>query len=270
MLDDGANLPIPNRERNNGGSLIVYHGHHGFNGAHPHQPWRKPSSETDDDPAKLESCRLVSPTPPPPERKFFNLTLPTFILSCVLLVVTAALIILGGILGSKITTLENTIPSLTSITNPLGSPTSANETASNNNTNTTNNNTSQSSSSSSSSSNNPGSTTTPTPPTILISGWTYRGCYYDSEVRVLPDAFLSAMNMTNGVCAEFCSSDGRRSQHFGTQVALQCYCGSASAAVLASRRAPDWACEQQCRGRGSMREYCGGDWTLSLWERDGS
>jgi hypothetical protein len=218
----------------------------------------------------------VSPSPPPPERKFFKLTLPTFVLSCILLVVTAALIILGGVLGSKITTLENTIPSLTSITNPLGGPTSANETAINNNNNSNNNSTtSPSSSSSSSNTPNPDSsttttTTTLTPPTILVSGWTYLGCYYDSEVRVLPDAFLSALNMTNEACSDFCSTDGRHTQHFGTQVALQCYCGSASAAVLASRRAPDWACEQQCRGRGGIREYCGGDWTLSLWERDGS
>jgi hypothetical protein len=74
--------------------------------------------------------------------------------------------------------------------------------------------------------------------------------------------------MTNAGCADYCSADGKTPKHFGTQVAVQCYCGTATQAVLASRRAPDWMCMHQCGGRWGMTENCGGNWVLSLWERD--
>ncbi|KAL2184030.1 hypothetical protein L209DRAFT_757364 [Thermothelomyces heterothallicus CBS 203.75] len=73
--------------------------------------------------------------------------------------------------------------------------------------------------------------------------------------------------MTNEACADFCLGAGRRPRHFGTQVSVQCYCGTASPEMLASRRTPDWQCGHQCRGRSDMADTCGGNWALTLRER---
>lgn len=203
------------------------------------------------DPGKRESCQGI-PLPPSP-RKLFNITLSTIVLSCLLLAVTAGLIATGCILGRRIAKLEDKISTLTD-------------------TSGIDNSSSSSSSPSSSSSSTAATTTTttlatPAPPTILVSGWKYLGCYYDSTVRLLPDASESAANMTNGACADFCHGTSRQPRHFGTQVSVQCYCGTASAEMLASRRAPDWQCGHQCGGRDDMAEICGGNWALTLWER---
>lgn len=206
-------------------------------------------------------------------------------LSCILFLVTSALIVVGVLLGSKIATLEKTIPGLAL----HSSPDSANQTSPDQNQNSPSSSSTSSSPSKSSSFSSTTDLPPPLPPTISVSGWTYLGCYYDSEVRILPDAFLSAVNMTNQVCSEYCTNsykydnnnNNKRSEtnsnhrrrtaprHFGTQVSLQCYCGTADDAVLATRRAPDWACMHQCAGRMSAAERCGGDWALTLWERDG-
>ncbi|KAK4144415.1 uncharacterized protein C8A04DRAFT_27872 [Dichotomopilus funicola] len=286
--DDGTDLPIPNGARNRGGSIIVWSGHPGKQPVHPwhnaqanHQ---KGSVVLGNGLNELEASPSGSPLSPSASslqnRRIFNLRPSTLILSCILFLVTSALIVVGTLLGSKIAKLENTIPGLAL----HSSPDSANQTSPGHN---------QNSPSSSSTSSSPSATTTyaaspsdlppPLPPTISVSGWTYLGCYYDSEVRILPDAFLSAVNMTNQVCSEYCtnsytnknnnnSNNQRRRtapRHFGTQVALQCYCGTADNAVLATRRAPDWQCMHQCAGRMSAAERCGGDWALTLWERDG-
>ncbi|KAK3300574.1 uncharacterized protein B0H64DRAFT_18948 [Chaetomium fimeti] len=297
-LDDGSNLPIPNRERNNGGSLIVWSGHP-QGAALP--PWSKPSSEDHVDLLrKLESCQASQPSQPSPGQSYPGQTspgpsyagqsgpppsdlggerrtsrsrpkLPIIILSFVLFLVIAALIVVGTLLGTRISKLENTIP-------PLAVATATNSAAGNDNNNNDNN--SNLPSSSATDNPNPSSTSTsipnasyipppPAPANIQVTGWTHLGCYYDSEVRVLPEAFVSSVNMTNEACAEHCTSDGRRTRNFGTQVAVQCYCGTATAAVLASRRAPDWMCSRQCGGRWGIAENCGGNWVLSLWERDG-
>lgn len=233
--------------------MEVYHCHHQLNGTHP---WRKLASEDDDDLAKLEGqCPRTLP-----EQKVLGLSVPVFILSCALLVVTAALIIASGLLASKLAHLEQSIPSLAlaAISNTTTNP--------NPNTNTNTNTTAAA----------PAALSALAPPTVLVSGWTYLGCYYDSEVRILPDASTTLGNMTNGVCAAFCaastgSSDpASRPRHFGTQHGGQCFCGSATDAVLASRAAPQWMCNHQCRGRSGMSENCGGNWVVSLWEREGS
>lgn len=231
--------------------MEVYQCHHQLNGTHP---WRKLASEDDDDLGKLEcQCPRTSI-----EQKVLGLSVPVFILSCALLVVTAALIIASGLLASKLAHLEQSIPSLALA--------AINTTTSNPNLNT-----------------NPSTNTTSpaqtalsalAPPTVLVSGWTYLGCYYDSEVRILPDASTTASNMTNGVCGAFCSASARdaasKPRHFGTQHGGQCFCGSVTEAVLASKVAPQWMCNYQCRGRWGMSENCGGNWVVSLWERDGS
>ena len=220
--------------------MEVYHCQHQLNGTHP---WRKLTPEVEDDPSTLEcQCRNGRPA----EHTIFNLSLPVFILSCALVVVTAALIIAGGLLASKINNLEKSIPSLAAV------------------------NTSSSSSSSLAGE----VKTTPTPPTLLVSGWTYLGCYYDSDVRLLPDASTSLANLTNGICGAFCITSiadaASKPRHFGTQHGGQCFCGSVTDAVLASKMAPEWLCNDQCRGRAGMAETCGGNWVLSLWERDAS
>ncbi|KAH6650531.1 hypothetical protein F5144DRAFT_608467 [Chaetomium tenue] len=291
-LDDGANLPIPNRERNNGGSLIVWSGH-------PQRavlpPWKKPASEADVDLIrKLESSQLSQtshgygpPSPPPPphallppstpsesesgERRGSRSRLPIIILSAVLFLIIAALIVVSSILGTKIAKLENTIsPLAVAVAESAANGTTTNNNNNNNNpyttTSTTANNLNPSQTTTTTSSTAP--PPAPLPPTIQVAGWTYLGCFYDSEVRVLPEAFLSATDMTNAGCADYCSEGGKTPRHFGTQVAVQCYCGTATQAVLASRRAPDWMCMHQCAGRWGVSENCGGNWVLSLWERD--
>ncbi|KXX79436.1 Xylosyltransferase oxt [Madurella mycetomatis] len=246
MIDDsGANLPIPNRERNNGGELEVCQYPHQVNGPHP-WPWRKTAH---DDESQLESCRHP---PPPPERKILNIKLPTFILSSVLLVVIAALIITAGLLGSKIAGLERTIPLLPTTTSP----------SSDDGRNTTDTN------------QHPPATTQHPPtityvPSVPVPGWTYLGCFYDSRLRVLPYQKPSARNMTNGYCADMCAADNpMHHRHAGTQHGNQCFCGTATPENM--RRAPDWACNDQCSGQPIKMENCGGNWVLSIWEKAGS
>ncbi len=169
------------------------------------------------------------------------------ILSCALVVATAALIISGELLASKINNLEKSIPSfaLTAVNTSNGSSTLA-----------------------------PAVKTKPMPPTILVSGWTYLGYYSDSDVRLLPDASTSLANLTNGICGTFCTASvadaASKPRHFGTQHGTQCCCGSVTDAVLATKMAPEWLCNYQCKGRWGMSETCGGDWVLGLWERDAS
>ncbi|KAK4129166.1 hypothetical protein N657DRAFT_686544 [Parathielavia appendiculata] len=243
MPVDGANLPIPNHGRNYGGELEVYHWHHPDNGPHP---WMKPAPEVYNDPSKLEFCQHRQPEDQ--QRKILNLRLPTFIISCILLVVTAALVLVGGLLGNKVASLENMIPSLVSSINATASnPTTSNSTSA-----------------------PPATTTATTPPTFPVEGWNYLGCYYDSASRILPGAELSATNMTNERCGAFCSSSGdfgSKPRHFGTEVGVECHCGTLTEADLKSKQAPDWACGHQCRGRTGVAERCGGNWVVSLWER---
>ncbi|KAL2199417.1 hypothetical protein P885DRAFT_75834 [Corynascus similis CBS 632.67] len=275
MLDDGTNLPIPNRERNNGGSLMIWSGHpDGQRQFFESRQWHKTGAvETTEhgssrtalcspdasDPGKLESESLGDISRHS-RRKPFNFTLSTIVLSCVLFLVTAGLIATGSILGRRIAELEDRVPSFVNESTEEGSTT--NETGGNS--------TSSTSPSSSAPSPNPSETgiPPPTPPTVLVSGWKHLGCYYDSSVRLLSDDFYSASNMTNARCAEFCSSDGRRPRYFGTQVSVQCFCGTANPDVLAGRRAPDWQCSKQCPGRDDMAETCGGNWALTIWERE--
>jgi hypothetical protein len=163
----------------------------------------------------------------------------------------------GGLLGSKIAKLESTIPTL------LVANSTANDTANNtaNTLPTTSNNTGST-----------GQTTaaTMTPATFPVEGWNYLGCYYDSKVRILPGADLTAGNMTNERCGAFCSASddyGSKPRHFGTEVGVECHCGTVTDSDLKTKRAPDWACGHQCRGRSGVAERCGGNWVVSLWER---
>ncbi|GAB1310597.1 hypothetical protein MFIFM68171_00807 [Madurella fahalii] len=265
MIDDsGANLPIPNRERNNGGELEVYQCPHQLNGSHP-WPWRKPMP---DDGSQLESSQYP---PPPPERKILNIKLPTFILSSVLLIVIAALIITAGLLGSKIASLERAIPLLPTTASPTSDDNSSSTSNSSNNNN--NNSSSSSSSDTTTTSQHPSTMTTSQhpaaityEPSVPVPGWTYLGCFYDSRSRVLPYQKPSARNMTNGYCADMCTADSTmRHRHAGTQHGDQCFCGTAAPETM--RRAPDWACNYQCPGQGIQMENCGGNWVLSMWER---
>ncbi|EAQ93096.1 predicted protein [Chaetomium globosum CBS 148.51] len=111
------------------------------------------------------------------------------ILSAVLFLIIAALIVVSSILGTKIAKLENTISPLAVAV----AESAANGTTTNNNNNNNNNNNPYTTTTSSPVNNlNPSqtsSTTTsstapppaPLPPTIQVAGWTYLGCFYDSE-----------------------------------------------------------------------------------------
>jgi hypothetical protein len=243
--------------RNYGSDLQVCH-------SQPAQPWHnaghnagwKPELATaTNDRDDLE--KLVERDQPPPGRTIFGLSIPTFILSCILFVVTAGLVVVGGLLGYKVANLESTIPALANTNN--------------NNNNTTNPPINRPAA---------GATiaaTAPYQPTLPVAGWDYLGCYYDTDGRIMGprDAEVwSGGGVTNEACGSWClttfSEGTTKPRHFGTQVGQECHCGTLSAEDRANRRAPDWMCNRQCAGRFGQSEVCGGNWVLSLYERQGS
>jgi hypothetical protein len=174
-----------------------------------------------------------------------------------LLLVIGALAAVGIVLGNKIRHLEDAAFN-SPITTTGPSP-----------GNTTNNN--SSSNTSLPATNNAGAASSPAPATIPVPGWKYLGCYYDAELRILAGRRGTSNNMTNEFCGAWCvtqTGDDSALRHMGTQGGRECYCGSASDEALRTKMAPDWQCARQCFGRDGQAENCGGNWALSLWERD--
>lgn len=250
--------------RNHGADLQVYYGHHDSAGQHQpwhnshnsHNPgWKPELAAQNSDRGDLE--KLVDSSPSPPERKILNLSIPTFILSCILFVVTAGLVIVGGLLGHKVANLESTVPGLAI------------------NTTNTANNTTNPGNMPAASNTDPDATSPPLQPKVSVAGWDYIGCYYDTKGRILTGENQTGGNprMTNDVCASFCLSSvaegSSKPRHFGTEIADQCYCGDLTEEVRATGRAPDWMCSRQCKGRDGLTENCGGNWVLSVYERQG-
>ncbi|KAK0667327.1 hypothetical protein QBC41DRAFT_304469 [Cercophora samala] len=133
LHQSSANLPIPNRERNEGGELeVVSHWY-------PQRPatatsyalrreWQPPEQrqsieEAEDDkpseysPSKygksdifqdLKRQRIRNTTP----RKICGLALPTFILSCCVIFLFASVVVVAALLGNKVANIEVALPSL--------------------------------------------------------------------------------------------------------------------------------------------------------------
>ncbi|KAK4198065.1 hypothetical protein QBC40DRAFT_298815 [Triangularia verruculosa] len=256
MNDFESNLPIPNREKNHGNALpevYICH-HHGPTGAGQH-PWRgKPDrtqdAEDDDNTIFRQDGRSLPPRPDSTaqqkRRKLLGLDLPIAILTFFLVLVTAGLILVAGLLGHKVIQLEMSIPSFT---------------LPHINSNTSTPNQEQSPQP------QPQPITASLTETIQVSipGWSYFGCYYDNSERVFADyAGYDKENLTNQICADKCAD--RIYQYFGTTTGRRCFCGSTAEKL---KRAPDWGCSAQCPGQKNVFEACGGpSFHLSVWKRD--
>ncbi|KAK4200217.1 hypothetical protein QBC40DRAFT_327092, partial [Triangularia verruculosa] len=244
-----AHLPIPNRERNEGGELeFVSHWY-------PQRPRSAaPSSWRGDRYDRRESFsepkRPISQAAP--RRKICGLNLSTFILSCAVVILFAGVGVVAALLGSKVANLEATVPSVMTQQARANS-----ESAGNNLTQDTDE--------------QPAMTTDTTPIAVQdtrmkkqISGWKYIGCFEDYGDRILMGDFKQQDDMTNSLCAEIC--DRHQYKYFGTEFYNQCMCGES---VVKKVPASDWRCDKECCGNyaGEVFEPCGGEWFISLWER---
>ncbi|KAK4231095.1 WSC domain-containing protein, partial [Podospora fimiseda] len=156
-----------------------------------------------------------------------------FIITGLLVLVIAALGLIGGLLASKIASLESEVTAPTSTTkNSTGAGTGTDAA--------------------------PAAATT----NIEVTDFRYVGCYVDDLERVLSGIQKTDSRLTNQGCAGYCVGF----KYFGTESGTACYCGQTipKRAVVAN----DWNCNTQCEGRkGTKAEVCGGDFYISIWER---
>lgn len=98
-------------------------------------------------------------------------------------------------------------------------------------------------------------------------GFEYLGCGYDpaGESRTLNGSSLTANNMTNAICVEFCKDAGFTIA--GTEYSTQCYCSDEMAADRAPKAGLVGNCEMPCSGNST--EMCGGAATISLYKKCG-
>ncbi|PPQ83225.1 LOW QUALITY PROTEIN: GH-71 [Psilocybe cyanescens] len=121
--------------------------------------------------------------------------------------------------------------------------------------------TSSSSSSSSSTSSSTSASATSTP----VPGWTYQGCYVDSDPRVLPEnGPFSTNTMTISTCLARCQAGNYL--YAGVESRNECFCSNTirNGAVLTS--ASD--CNTPCVG--NPTDTCGGVWRINIYKAGGS
>ncbi|KAI0338032.1 WSC-domain-containing protein [Trametopsis cervina] len=99
----------------------------------------------------------------------------------------------------------------------------------------------------------------------LPGGWGTLGCIAEgTNGRALSGASTKANNMTNAVCASYCSA--QNFLYAGTEFGTECYCGNsfsngASGAIVGSEQ-----CSNRC-GNSDVFENCGGPQRLTLMKR---
>ncbi len=86
----------------------------------------------------------------------------------------------------------------------------------------------------------------------------YLGCFADTKARDLPAGFMSARNLTPGLCEEHCRAEGF--SYAGTQYGSQCFCGNSYGRY---GQLPAGRCNVPCAG--NRGEECGGAWANSLY-----
>ncbi|KAK4465438.1 xylosyltransferase oxt [Cladorrhinum samala] len=239
MINDfESNLPIPNHERNHGSGLEVCHCQQMGN----QHPWRKAQSEYDDQ----TDCRHTPEDLDRPKRKLLGLELPIALLTFFLALSVASIIIVGGLLGHKISELEKQVSPFTSLPGTSGSASPAQTSAGT----------------------GLGLIAAAQTDTLQVTvpGWTYYGCFYDREDRVLqPGYAYDRDNMTNNFCVQKCAAADASWKYAGTEW-RRCFCGESPALL---KRAPDWACQTACPGQTKVWEACGGDkFRISVWKKD--
>lgn len=172
---------------------------------------------------------------PKPEKRVAGMRRSTLILTSVVVLLLAAIALIGGLFGSKIGTLEDKIAKFGSNTaTPTG-------TTGDDPTQTT-----------------PDLSATETD--IAVSGYEYLGCFEDGSDRTLANGSSDRDTMTNAQCAVSCS----RFKYFGTEFGSQCYCGSE---LTRTKAVPPWHCATHCAGAEAGAENCGGFFYLSLWQK---
>lgn len=99
---------------------------------------------------------------------------------------------------------------------------------------------------------------TPSQPST-IGAFTSQGCFIEPTTgggHALTALSTSMPNMTNEVCASYCSAY----QYFGTEYSTQCYCGLSTTGLNATVASD---CNMLCAGSNS--EFCGGSSRLDLY-----
>lgn len=233
-------------------------------------PYYSPHSEAPSTPYYQQPKTAPAIEPTREDRKVLGFRLATVVLSCALFLVITGVIVMGGVFGTKLNSLETKVAALEQRPGTTR-PDDATATPLNNNAPTT----TPTTAGSDISSKPPSSTTTTTGVSspaatadMVLEGWTYIGCYKDYEDnRVLTAEVSGSLDqMTNEWCAEHCT----KHNYFGTQTSDQCFCSDDTKGEPNLERAPDKMCSKQCEGsKGVKNEVCGGPWYLSVWRKDG-
>ncbi|KAK3989958.1 hypothetical protein QBC44DRAFT_326410 [Cladorrhinum sp. PSN332] len=156
-----------------------------------------------------------------------------FIITGLLVLVIAALALVGGLLASKIASIESAVSAPITANNNSSTGTGTNSAAA--------------------------AVTTD----IEVPNYRYVGCYVDDLERVLSRIEKTDTKLTNQGCAGFCVGN----KYFGTEAGTSCYCGQTI--PVRAVKANEWNCNTQCEGRkGSKAEVCGGAFYISIWERE--
>ncbi|CAM9894089.1 unnamed protein product [Pylaiella littoralis] len=101
---------------------------------------------------------------------------------------------------------------------------------------------------------------TPVDPTPVVDDYEYAGCYADPGGSRAMTQELVSNTMTPAVCATACLG----SPFFGTQFAVECWCGDDSSAAILAANGPG-TCGDNCAGDSS--EKCGDSYVMSVYSR---
>ncbi|CAH1240476.1 SSC5D [Branchiostoma lanceolatum] len=95
---------------------------------------------------------------------------------------------------------------------------------------------------------------------LAAGGYTYMGCYADSDTRVLPYWENWDILQTTSGCVNHCRVRGY--EYAGTEFSWQCFCGTSGNFASLAPAVSDDACNMACPGKPS--ENCGGVWRISV------
>ncbi|TFL02772.1 WSC domain-containing protein [Pterulicium gracile] len=97
----------------------------------------------------------------------------------------------------------------------------------------------------------------------IPSAWLSKGCYKETTgTRQLPEAYLSAPDMTPEKCHDFCSV---YNFHFaGVEYGKECWCGKGISSPLEFDFSLPSKCNMPCAG--SSQETCGGPYLIDIYE----
>ena len=115
------------------------------------------------------------------------------------------------------------------------------------------------------------------PTVATVQGYSYLGCYSDSDEsenpgssRLLGNGTNQSADMRPSVCADFCGtkSAGAPYAYFGLEFAYQCWCGNELHFDAYKNKTDESKCDTPCYGQ--QRELCGGTWFMNVYRRNGA